>query len=129
MALTLVGIISVIIASYLHDSQIEDRSSDRYHIYLFLMLGALLMYSFQKIGEEYILQKAEFANRRFVGLQGVIGVGLISFFQISIVIVIFFAGKDKPVTQFLNTFMGGASLISIGNSTSYSPIIKSYYIN
>lgn len=116
MFLTFLGILSVIIASFIHDSEIIDKSTEHYHVYTLLMLAALLLYSFQKIGEEYILQKAEFATRRFVGLQGVIGVGLVALFQTAIILVIFFAGKDKPVTEFLNHFMGGSSLMSIGKS-------------
>ena len=116
MLLTFLGIVSVIIASFLHDSYTKS-SSHQYHLYLFLMLIALLLYSFQKIGEEYILQKAEFATRRFVGLQGVLGIGIISVFQV-VVVVASSLQKDKSgkVFQFLDNLMGGKSLMQIGSS-------------
>ena len=117
MILTFFGIVSVIIASFLHDSYNNSTSHNQYHIYLFIMLVALLLYSFQKIGEEYILQKAEFATRRFVGLQGVLGIAIISVFQIIIVLIVSFK-KDHTdqVYQFLSNFMGGHSLMNIGKS-------------
>lgn len=130
MTLTFFGIISVVIASFLHDSLNESGSHNKYHIYIFFMLIALLLYSFQKIGEEYILQKAEFATRRFVGIQGVIGIGIISIFQIIIIFIVSFKKGDGSFIQFLNNFMGGKSLIHISKSNiNYKNLIIRCYLN
>jgi drug/metabolite transporter (DMT)-like permease len=118
MVLTLLGIVSVVIASFIHDKQVNGDKEIKYHLYLFLMILALLLYSFQKIGEEYILQKAEFATRRFVGLQGVIGLGIISFVQILVILIINLASSESSTVKFLKDFQGGDSLVQIGKGIS-----------
>ena len=118
MVLSLLGIVSVVIASFVHDKEIHGNQDIKYHLYIFLMILALLLYSFQKIGEEYILQKAEFATRRFVGLQGVIGIGIICFLQVVIVFIINVGNAQSSVIQFLRDFQGGNSLVIIGEGIS-----------
>lgn len=116
MFLTLVGIVSIVIASYIHDTVIAEKQGVAYLAYILVMLSALLLYSFQKIGENYILMKAEFATRRFVGIQGVIGLGVISLLQVVVVFVVYFHGKTDTIGQFFDNFMSGESLALIGKS-------------
>ena len=114
MFLTFLGIVAVVIASYIHDTVISENTGIRYHLYILLMLLALLLYSFQKIAEEYILLKAEFATRRFVGIQGIIGVGVIFVLQMIVILIVFFQGNEDPIGKFFDSFMSGKSLVLIG---------------
>lgn len=116
MFLTFLGIVAIMIASYVHDTVIAEKQGVAYLVYILVMLSALLLYSFQKIGENYILLKAEFATRRFVGIQGVIGLGVILLLQTIVIFVVAFEGKTDTIGQFLNHFMSGESLANIGQS-------------
>ena len=113
MASTLIGIIIIIIASYLYDN---DLYSGNIHTPILLMFVGLLFQALQRVYEERLIQKVETSTYRFVGLEGLFGLFFVLLFQFFFILALSGAKPNSKTADFLTNINAGRSMAIIGKS-------------
>jgi hypothetical protein len=113
MASTLLGIIVIIIASYLYDS---DLYSGNIHTPTLLMLIGLLFQALQRVYEEYLILKIETSTYRFVGLEGFFGLFFVLLFQFFFTLALVGSKEGSDSYNFLSHINPGKSTALLGTS-------------
>lgn len=78
MLSTLVGIVLIIVASYIYDDELYEGNI---HTPVILMLLGLLFQALQRVYEELLTTKIEASTYRLVGLEGLFGLFFVLLFQ------------------------------------------------
>ena len=116
MISTLIGIIIIIIASYLYDN---DLYSGNIHSPILLMLVGLLFQALQRVYEERLIQKVETSTYRFVGLEGLFGLFFVLLFQFFFILALSSAKPNSDTADFLTNINAGRSMAIIGKSKNF----------
>ena len=114
MIFTFLGIIIIIIASYIYDKELYNKKN--IHTAVFLMLLGLFFQALHRVYEEYLLQKIETSTYRFVGLEGLFGLIFVIPFQLLFFLAYNNDHLSNDAKNFISNFNFGKSIYYIVNS-------------
>jgi hypothetical protein len=117
MISTFIGIIIIVISSYLYD---EEIFKGNIHVPVLIMIIGIFFQSIQRVYEELLLQKIEVSVYRFVGLEGLFGFFFIILVQFFFNMIYSTSKENSDTSHFIQMVNPGVATAMIGKSKTNS---------